>query len=121
MARRRRSSAAGLRSRSKGTTRENAQDDPRARSRSVSPGFFAALGMPIVAGRDFNDGDRLDSEQVVIISASIARQLFPGQDPINRHLTWTDGMIKFIGVSPEPRRIVGVTADIDERASIRRR
>ena len=34
-------------------------DDPRARSRSVSPGFFAALGMPIVAGRDFNDGDRI--------------------------------------------------------------
>jgi putative ABC transport system permease protein len=97
-----------------GQKHENAQDDPHARTRSVSPGFFAALGMPIVAGRDFNDGDRLDSEKVVIISASIARQLFPGQDPINRHLMWTDGLIKFIGVSPEPRRIVGVTADIDD-------
>jgi putative ABC transport system permease protein len=97
-----------------GLTHENAQDDPHARTRSVSPGFFAALGMPIVAGRDFNDGDRLDSEKVVIISSSIARQLFPGQDPINRHLMWTDGIIKFIGVSPAPRRIVGVTADIDD-------
>src|SRR4051794_6561601 len=97
-----------------GQKHENAQDDPHARTRSVTPGFFAALGMPIVAGRDFNDGDRMDSEKVVIISSSIARQLFPGQDPINRHLMWTDGIIKFIGISPVPRRIVGVTADIDD-------
>jgi predicted permease len=97
-----------------GARHENAADDPHARSRSVSPGFFAALGMPIVAGRDFTDADRMDAEKVVIISASIARQLFPGQDPINRHLMWTDGIIKFIGVSGEPRRIVGVTADIDD-------
>src|SRR4029079_18066741 len=44
-----------------GRTRENGQDDPRARFRNVSPGFFAALGMPILAGRDFNDNDRLHS------------------------------------------------------------
>jgi len=68
----------------------------------------------MVAGRDFTDADRMDAERVVIISASIARQLFPGQDPLNRHLMWTDGIIKFIGVSGEPRRIVGVTADIDD-------
>ena len=34
---------------------------------------------------------------------------------------WTDGIIKFIGVSGEPRRIVGVTADIDDERSTRRR
>ena len=50
----------------------------------------------------------------MIISSSIARQLFPGQDPLNRHLMWTDGIIRFIGVSGDPRRIVGVTADIDD-------
>ncbi|MCU1384520.1 MAG: Multidrug transporter substrate-binding protein [Acidobacteria bacterium] len=97
-----------------GRARENGQDDPRARFRSVSPGFFAALGMPIVAGRDFNDGDRLGAENVVIISAGLAQQLFPGQDPLNRHLTWTDGVMKFIGVAPDARRIVGVTSDIDD-------
>ena len=97
-----------------GRTRENAQDDPRARFRSVTPGFFAALGMPIVAGRDFNDGDRLGSENVVIISAAVAQQMFPGQDPLNRHLMWTDGVMKFINVATAPRRIVGVTADIDD-------
>ena len=97
-----------------GLKHENAADDPHARSRSVSPGFFATLGVPLVAGRDFTDADKLGTERVVIISASIARQLFPGQDPLNRHLMWTDNIIKFIGISPDPRRIVGVAADIDD-------
>ena len=39
---------------------------------------------------------------------------FPDQDPINRQLMWTDGVMKFIGISTEPRRIVGVVADIDD-------
>ena len=97
-----------------GRTRENGQDDPRGRFRSVSPGFFAALGIPIIEGRDFTEADRDGAERVVIISENIARRLFPGQDPINRHLTWTDGVMKFIGISMEPRRIVGVAADIDD-------
>src|SRR3989475_3246452 len=97
-----------------GRTRENGQDDPRARFRSVSPGFFAALGIPIIEGRDFTEADRDGAERVVVISENIARRLFPGQDPINRHLMWTDGVMKFIGISTEPRRIVGVAADIDD-------
>ena len=59
----------GLQFSVEGRTRENGQDDPRARFRNVSPGFFAALGIPILAGRDFNDDDRLGAEPVVIISA----------------------------------------------------
>jgi hypothetical protein len=59
-------------------------EDPRARFRSVSPGFFAALGIPIVAGRDFTEADRNGAERVVIVNQSVAQQLFPGQDPINR-------------------------------------
>ncbi len=97
-----------------GLARENGRDDPRARFRSVSPGFFAALGIPIVAGRDFTEADRDGAERVVIISENIARRLFPGQDPINRHLMWTDGVMKFIGISTEQRRIVGVAADVDD-------
>ena len=104
----------GLQFSVEGRARENGQDDPRARFRNVSPGFFATFGIPILAGRDFNDADRLDSEPVVIVSASLAQQLFPGQDPLNRHLMWTDGIMKFIGISTSARRIVGVTADIDD-------
>src|SRR5438552_9429292 len=87
------------------------EDDPRAKFRSVSPGFFAALGVPLVSGRDFTDADRSGTERVVIVSATLAQRLFPGQDPINRHLLWTDSVMRFIGVSTDPRRIVGVVAD----------
>jgi putative ABC transport system permease protein len=97
-----------------GRPRENGVDDPRARFRSVSPGFFAALGIPLVAGRDFTEADRDGAEQVVIVSRSVAEQLFAGQDAVNRHLIWTDGLVKFIGVSTAPRRIVGVAADVDD-------
>jgi putative ABC transport system permease protein len=91
------------------------EDDPRAQFRTVSPGFFAALGVPMVAGRDFSDADRRDSERVVIVSQSLARRVFPNEDAVNRHLTWTDPIMKFIDVSPTPRRIVGIAADVDDQ------
>ena len=97
-----------------GASRENGQDDPRARFRAVSPGFFETLGVPLLEGRDFRDTDRDGSERVVIVSQSVAQQLFPGQDAVNRHLYWTDGVMKFIGVSTEPRRIIGVVPDVDD-------
>jgi predicted permease len=90
------------------------EESPRARFRTVSPGFFAALGVPIVAGRDFTDADRRGGEPVVIVSESVARRMFPGQDALNRHVAWTDPIMKFIDVSPSPRRIVGIAADIDD-------
>jgi putative ABC transport system permease protein len=90
------------------------EEDPLGRFRSVSPGFFAALGVPLIAGRDFNEGDRKGSELVVIVSQSLAQRMFPNQDALNRHLIWTDPVMKFIGVSPAPRRIVGVVADVED-------
>jgi len=90
------------------------EEDPRAQFRVVSPGFFAALGVPLVAGRDFNDDDRRGGEPVVIISQSVAQRMFPGQDPVNRHIMWTDPVMNFIYVSTGPRRIVGVAADVDD-------
>ena len=97
-----------------GHVRAPGEEDPRARFRNVSPGFFAALGVPIIAGRDFNDGDRAKSEPVVIVSQSVAQRMFPNQDAVNRHIMWTDPVMKFIDVSTAPRRIVGVAADVDD-------
>ncbi len=94
--------------------REPGENDPRANFRSVSPGFFGALGIPIIAGRDFDDSDRRDSETVVIISQSVAQRMFPNQDVIDHHVMWTDPVFKFIGISTAPRRIVGVVADVDD-------
>lgn len=90
------------------------EEDPRGRFRTVSPGFFAALGVPIIAGRDFNDADRRGSEPVVIVSQSLAQRMFPTQDAVNHHLMWSDPVMKFIDVSTGPRRIIGVAADVDD-------
>ena len=65
-------------------------------------------------GRDFNDGDKDGSERVVIISQSLANLLYPGQNALNRKLWWTDGVMKFIGISTEPRRIIAVVPDFDD-------
>lgn len=97
-----------------GAQRENGQDDSRAKFRSVSSGFFDTLGMPILEGRDFRDTDRDGAERVVIISKSVADKLFPGREAVDRHIQWTDGVMKFIGISMEPRRIIGVVPDMDD-------
>jgi putative ABC transport system permease protein len=97
-----------------GHVRAPGEEGPRARFRTVSPGFFAALGVPVIAGRDFNDLDRHDAEPVVIVSQSLAQRMFPNQDAVNRHLMWADPIMKFIDVSPQPRRIVGVVVDVDD-------
>ena len=92
------------------------QEDPRAQFRTISPGFFAALGVPILAGRDFNALDGQSKEPVVVVSESLAKRMFPNGDAINRHVYWTDPVMKFIpGFSTAPHRIVGVTADIDDQ------
>jgi putative ABC transport system permease protein len=90
------------------------EDDPRAQFRTVTPNYFSTLGVPIIAGRDFNEDDRRGGERVVIVSQSLAERMFPGQDAVNRRFQWTDPVIKFIDVSGDYRRIVGVAADVDD-------
>src|SRR5436853_1700629 len=97
-----------------GHVRAPGEEDPRAQLRTISPGFFAALGVPMIAGRDFSDSDRRGGESVVIVSQSLAQRMFPNQDAVNRHIMWTDPVMKFIDISAAPRRIVGVAADVDD-------
>src|SRR6266446_1926181 len=91
-------------------------EDPRAQLRVVSPGFFAALGVPILAGRDFNEEDgQKGKEPVAIVSETLAKRMFPNQDAVGRHVYWTDPVMQFApGINPAPHRIIGVTADIDD-------
>jgi putative ABC transport system permease protein len=90
------------------------EEDPRAQFRTISPGFFAALGVPIIAGRDFNELDGKDKDPVIIVSQTLAQRMFPNQDPLNRHIYWTDPVMKFVPISTAPHRIIGVTADVDD-------
>jgi predicted permease len=79
---------------------------PKASARFVSPGFFAALGMPIRAGRDIRDSDTLEAPHVVVISESLAKRHWPGQDPIGRRFRF--------GPAGD-RTVVGVVGDIRVR------
>jgi predicted permease len=92
-------------------------EDPRAQLRVVSPGFFAALGVPILSGRDFDERDsQKGKEPVAIVSETLAKRMFPNQDAVGRHVYWTDPVLQFAGgINPAPHRIIGVTADIDDQ------
>lgn len=91
-----------------------AGENPRGRLRMVSPGYFAALGVPMLAGRDFGEMDRRGSEPVVIVSRGTAQRMFPGRDAVGRHLTWTDPYTKFVGITQTPQRIIGIAEDVDD-------
>ncbi len=103
------------------------KDDPRAQWRTISPGFFNSLGVPVLAGRDFNEQDDDKSrDPVVIVSQTLAQRMFPGQDPINRHVYWTDPVLEFFGGTDSekarmrgPHRIIGVAADVDDEHVVR--
>ena len=97
----------------------NGEESPRAGFRIVAPKFFSVLGVPLVAGREFGDQDRADSEPVAIVSQSLAQRLFPNGDALNRHVWWTDSLMVSFGLG-KPRRIVGVVADVDDVHVVRR-
>ena len=96
-----------------GYTPADGEENPHGRLRIVAPGFFAVLGVPMLAGRDFTDDDRRGSEPVVIVSQSVAQRLFPNGDAVNRHLLVDRSGLQLFG-KPAPRRIVGVVADVDD-------
>jgi putative ABC transport system permease protein len=74
-----------------GYVRADGEEDPRARCRTASTGFFAALDVRIIAGRDFTDEDGRNSDNLVIVSQSLAQRMFPSVEAaLNRGLMWTD-------------------------------
>jgi predicted permease len=69
----------------------------------VSPNYFRAMGIPLLAGRDFNAQDRRDSSPVVIVNEAFVRQYAHGADPLGQRVEWG---------SRGPMTIVGVVADV---------
>jgi putative ABC transport system permease protein len=80
---------------------------PLGLNHSISPGYLKTFGIPMIAGRDFDERDTLDRPPVVIISKSTAQKLFPGEDPIGRQMYF--GTDNGIGLVTE---IVGIVGDI---------
>jgi putative ABC transport system permease protein len=81
-------------------------EQPSARMRYISPDYFRTMGIPLRQGRFFNDQDREDGAQVIIISEAMARRFWPGQDPIGKRLT--PSFHSKQGV----REIIGVVGDV---------
>jgi len=98
-----------------GYTQASGEENPRARFRIASPGYFAVLGVSMIAGRDFTDDDRGGHEPVAIVSQSLAQRLFPNGDAVNRHMWWTNS----VSLHPTQRRIVGIVGDVDDESVVR--
>src|ERR1700686_3693501 len=57
----------------------------------VSPGYFSTIGVPLVAGREFNSGDTSARNKVAIVNESLAKRFFPKRDPMGSHLAFGSG------------------------------
>ncbi|HLN97219.1 MAG TPA: ABC transporter permease [Pyrinomonadaceae bacterium] len=95
------------------TTRFNIEGDPvpppgqetEANIRVVDETYFQTLGVPLIAGRMFDERDNADSPVVVMIGKNVADRLFAGRDPVGRRLVYA-------GVQAPPMQIVGVVGDV---------
>jgi len=80
---------------------------PLGLTRSVSSGYFRTLGIPLFAGRDFTEQDKMDSRLVVILSNSTAKKLFPNESPIGHQILF--GTDNGNGLAAE---VIGVVGDV---------
>jgi len=71
--------------------------------RAADSGYFAAMGIPFLRGRTFGDNEKLEQVNEVVISESLAKKFFPGEDPLGKHLHINDG--------DKVRVIVGIVGD----------
>ena len=78
---------------------------PTAFYRAVSPNYFAAFGIPLLRGRPFDGRDTAGALRVAIVNATMARQLWPGQDPIGKRFTLDES-------EASPIEVVGVSSDV---------
>ena len=82
---------------------------PEAGLREVTPGFFRALEIPVVEGRDFSPRDTARSPGVVLVNRTFARRYWPGSSAVGKRIALSDG-------AGSAREIVGVVADIRHTA-----
>lgn len=80
-------------------------DQPEVDVRSVSPGYFRAMRIPLLRGRDLTDSDAAGRTPVALISESTAKRFWPNQDPLGKHLTLTF-------FPSAAREVVGIVGDV---------
>jgi putative ABC transport system permease protein len=82
-----------------------ADQQPYAKKRVVSPGYFAALGIPLLRGRNFEPRDRTGQPEVALISQAAATRYFGGEDPIGRRISFNWG-------PGEAQTVIGIVGDV---------
>jgi putative ABC transport system permease protein len=89
----------------------NLRDLPSANYRGVTPDYFRAMGIPLLRGRVFNEGDVADRPRVVIVNDTMARTMWPGRDAIGQRFRIMSG--------PQPRpyfEVVGIVGDVKHQS-----
>jgi len=84
-----------------------AGEDSDSQWNEISPGYFSAMGIPLLSGREFTDADTAASRPAVVINEKLARKFFAGRNPIGLHVSIGEGS----GASARGFEIVGVVAD----------
>src|SRR5215213_2058499 len=79
--------------------------ETEANIRTISDGYFKTLGVPLLAGRTFDERDAADKPGVVIIGKTIADRMFAGRDPVGMR-------IRYSSIQDQPVLIVGVVGDV---------
>jgi putative ABC transport system permease protein len=90
-----------------GRPREPDSQLPQTNYSSVSPDYFKAMGIPLIAGRAFNDRDLYKAPRVAIVSESLAKRFFPNESAIGKRINVTTGPETF-------REIVGIVGDVKQ-------
>jgi predicted permease len=71
--------------------------------RWADPGYFAAMGVPIRRGHTFDENRRLEQANQTVISGSFAKQYFPGEDPLGKHLRFENRTYEIVGIASDTR------------------
>jgi putative ABC transport system permease protein len=95
-----------------GQRAEDASRNPTINVECAMPGYFSTMGVRLLAGRDFTEQDTMASAGIVIVSESLARAAWPGQDPIGRRLSMNMPSSPF---DDKWLTVVGVVADVRYR------
>lgn len=83
-------------------------DVPGAQHRWITPGYFGAMHMPLLRGRDFTEHDRKESAGVVVIDEALARRFFADSDPVGMHIRITLGDV----TSDRDYEIIGIVPSV---------
>ena len=89
------------------------KDEPSADVFVCDVGYFKTMGIPIIKGRDFDEHDQHKSTPVIIVNEAFAKQFFPGEEAIGKHIQ--PGLATFDNEKAPMREIVGVVGDVRNR------